>query len=221
MKTALWVVAVNNYLPDLCAITFPNLKEFAEKIGAEFKVITDRKFPDFPPSYEKLQIHELGKDYEWNILIDADIIIHPDLPDPRVRTGKNNLGVYYGFDLRVAFPRVDPYMEKYARENGNVYHGIVTNFLVANKNIHDIWSPLEYKFDECKDWCCRPHILDEYSISRNLGKFSIPYKAFVLPSEQNMIFHINAENRNIEKEGGKGEYSKNIKKAKQLLEEWK
>ena len=115
-KTAVWVVAVDNYLPELCAITFPNLQQFAKSIDAEFNVITDRKFKDFPPSYEKLQIHELGKDYEWNILIDADIIIHPDFPDPRIRVGKNNLGAYYEFDLRIAFNRIDPYMKKYAKK---------------------------------------------------------------------------------------------------------
>ena len=217
MSTAVWVVAVNDYLPDLCAVTFPNLQEFADRLGAEFKVIRDRKFPTFPPSYEKLQIHELGRDYDWNILIDADIIIHPDMPDPRTRTGKSSLGVYYGYDLRVAMKRMDPYMISYAKAHHNRFHGVVTNFLVSGRAVHDIWTPLDVSFEECKDWCCRPHILDEYAVSRNLGQFNIPYKAFLLESEQWLVYHINAENRNVD---GEKPYLDSLNKAKALLKEW-
>jgi hypothetical protein len=217
MSTAIWVVAVNNYLPELCAVTFPNLREFADRLGAEFHVITERKFPSFPPTYEKLQIHKLGEKYDWNILIDADIIIHPDLPDPRVRTGAQFLGTYYGYDLKVAMNRLDPYMIQYATTHGNRLHGIVTNFLVSSCLVHDIWEPLDVEFEECKDWCCRPHILDEYAVSRNLGKHGIEYKAFVLPEEQRMIYHINAENRRVD---GEKSFLDNLNKARELIREW-
>lgn len=215
-KTAVWVVAVNNYMPELCAITFPNLKAFASRIGADFNVIEERKFNSFPPTYEKLQVYELGKTYEWNILIDADMIVHPDLPDPRVRTGKNALGIYYGFDARIAFNRITLSMQEYARKYG-IYRGIVTNFIVSHAFVHEVWKPLGVTFDDCDGWCCRNHILDEYTISQNVSTMGIPCKPFLLASEQSMVYHICAEDRKV---NGEDAFNRNVCQAKQLIKEW-
>jgi hypothetical protein len=81
VKKTLWTVNVDNYAPEMTALTHPLLKRYAEKCDAEFRVITERKFPNFPPVYEKLQVYELGKDSDWNIVIDSDAIVHPDMFD--------------------------------------------------------------------------------------------------------------------------------------------
>jgi hypothetical protein len=68
---------------DITAITYPLLKHYAKKIGAEFVEIKDRKFPEWPPTFEKLQVYELGTEAknDWNIFFDADAMIHPDTAD--------------------------------------------------------------------------------------------------------------------------------------------
>jgi indolepyruvate ferredoxin oxidoreductase beta subunit len=74
MTKAVWVLYINNYFPELCKYTLPTIKLYAQKIGADFNLITTRKYLEFPITYEKIQIYELGNNYDWNILIDADKI---------------------------------------------------------------------------------------------------------------------------------------------------
>jgi hypothetical protein len=79
MRKAIWTLAVDNYAPEITALTFPLMKLYARKCRADFNVITERKFPGWPPVYEKLQIYELGRDYEFNHFIDADAVVHPEM----------------------------------------------------------------------------------------------------------------------------------------------
>jgi hypothetical protein len=108
-------------------------------------------------------------------------------------------------------------MHEYA-EHHRKYPGIVTNFLCASKFIHGIWTPLDVPFETCRDWTCRPHILDEYAISLNLCAAGLPYDSILLKEEQWMIYHIQAEDRNVP---GKDCYRANLKTARELLESWK
>ena len=42
MKKEVFVVNVDNYLPELTKITIPYLRKYASKIGAKFRIIKDR-----------------------------------------------------------------------------------------------------------------------------------------------------------------------------------
>src|SRR5712691_6326868 len=78
----LWTLNLEGkYSPEITKLTYPLLDHYARKIGAEFKVISERRWPDFPPAYEKLQIHELGRGAEWNIFMDSDTLVHTDFFD--------------------------------------------------------------------------------------------------------------------------------------------
>jgi len=68
---------------EITDMTYPLFKRYCHKIGAEFYEITERKFPDYPANYEKVQVYQLGQDMEndWNIFFDCDSLIHPDTPD--------------------------------------------------------------------------------------------------------------------------------------------
>src|SRR4030042_5156314 len=83
LKKTLFVLNVDDYAPEITEVTYPLLKNYAEKIGAEFYEIRERKFPGWPPVYEKLQIYQLAQEMgnDWNIYIDSDALIHPDLID--------------------------------------------------------------------------------------------------------------------------------------------
>ena len=82
MLKSVYSIAINNWFPEMCQITLPLIERWAANIGADFSLISKAKFPNFPPNYEKMQIFEQGKDYDWNIYIDADMIVDPDrMPD--------------------------------------------------------------------------------------------------------------------------------------------
>ena len=56
MKKVVYTLALDGYPSEMTILTFPWIKRYAEKIGAEFQIIHERKNPAWPPTYEKTQI---------------------------------------------------------------------------------------------------------------------------------------------------------------------
>ena len=84
LKKAIFTLDLDNKYPkSITDITYPLIKSYADKIGASFTIISERKFPEFPATYEKFQIYQLAQDMnnDWNIFFDCDALIHPDTPD--------------------------------------------------------------------------------------------------------------------------------------------
>lgn len=168
MKTV-YTLNINNYLPDLCEITLPTINAYANRIGAKFEVITERKFPGWPITYEKLQLCERAKDNDWTIFVDADTVIGSDLPDLTKMVKPNIIGVHMAYDADKTLPN-EYFM---IQDRRNV--GVVTSFMVVPKACHKIWTPLEEDVKSalrrlsCVD--AVDHIVDEYCISRNLARY--------------------------------------------------
>ena len=211
-EKALHVVRVNDYWPELCQYTIPNLRYYAEKIGAKFVEITERKYPDFPPTYEKLQVHELGMENEWNILIDADFLIHPMMPDITVVLPPDTVGIDYGYHASTYLDTSDKY---FLRDGRN--RGIATGFVVTNNLCHDLWTPLEHSWDEAQQCLKRKHIVDEFCIGRNLARFGLKYVgAFQEQPEERKrwLVHLGAEEKTEE------ERQEIVKTAERMVREW-
>lgn len=134
---AIWTLNVNNYEPQITEHTYPLLQRYADKCGAEFRVITDRHFPDFPPAYEKLQIHELGKDYDWNTYIDSDTIVHPGFFDISNHITKDTV-CHNLNDMAGNRWKYDKYFLRDGRHIGSC------NWLACASNwCLDLWKPLD------------------------------------------------------------------------------
>ena len=71
MRKLIHVVNINDFFPELFALTYPTIKSYAERNGYMINLITERKFPDYPINYEKMQVYEDCKDAHVNILCDA------------------------------------------------------------------------------------------------------------------------------------------------------
>src|SRR5580692_10713110 len=82
-RKTVYLLNIGEYAPELTCLTYPTIGAYAERIGAEILTIRDRKFPEWPVTYEKLQIHDLARRREddWSIYIDSDTLVHPELPD--------------------------------------------------------------------------------------------------------------------------------------------
>jgi hypothetical protein len=184
-KKALWTLNVNDYDPEITSLTFPLMKKVAHKIGADFNIITDRKSPDFPIVYEKLQLYTLGKDYEWNIYLDADAAINPDIFDVTSVIPKNT----------VMFSGVDFYGNRFKYDNYCLRDGRHISacgwFMVASDWCLDLWHPLEdmtqeealsniFPIDTERAYGYKPeHFLEEYAISRNIARYGLKHTTFV------------------------------------------
>jgi len=170
-KKAIYVVRVNNYFPELCELTIPRIKAYAHRIGADYIEITEQKYAEWSPLYEKMQIHELGKNYEWNILIDADYIIHPQAPDFTLGLDPSYVGVMYAFPADVMFK----HGMYFKRDGRNL--GLSGQFMITSQLTHDLWIPFEFGVEEAKDWMNnRSYInFDELCMSRNLARYGLKF----------------------------------------------
>jgi len=181
MKKAVWVLLIGDYFKELCSVTLPTIEAYAKRIGADLKYITERKFPEFPITYEKLQIFELGKEYFWNILIDADTIIKPSYPDVTGLNPANTVGFEKQYQASFLFQA----NKWFVKDERNI--GLAGNFIVTSRLTHDLWEPLPMSFDELKTVFgkTRHHIMDEYVLSTNLAKYG--YKAGGISDETKML----------------------------------
>lgn len=76
MKKLLVTLNIGDYDKEITEFTFPYMEEYAKNIGADFHIITERKFPDFDINLEKFQLYDICLDYDWTIFLDADCLIN-------------------------------------------------------------------------------------------------------------------------------------------------
>jgi len=185
IKKTIFTLNIDNYRPGITRLTYPLIKEYAHKIDAEFVVIQERKFPNYPMMYEKLQIYELGKENDWNIYIDSDALVHPDLFDITEFLPRDTV-MTYGADFANGRFKYDNY---FRRDGRNIGAG---NFLtIAPKLCIDIWEPpTDITVEEAINNIKMTHHeeslghtpgygIDDYIISRNIAKYGLKYKTFL------------------------------------------
>jgi hypothetical protein len=171
-----------NYCPEITNFTYPLLKRYAEKIDAEFYIIKERKFPDFPVVYEKLQIRELAKKQkcDWAIYIDSDAIVHPDFFDPTEHLTKD-IVAHNGNDFAPNRWKVDDVFRKDGR-----FIGSCNWFTIASDWCLDLWAPLDIPLEkalaniyptvnEQRSVITKEHLIDDYTLSRNIAKYGFHY----------------------------------------------
>lgn len=161
------VVIIDNYFPELCALTIPTIKFWAKKLNAKLNIITTRKFLDWPILYEKMQVFEDGQNSDWNILLDADTLVHPRTLNPlNVNVKPNQVG------CRITYPahnllQTDEFFIKDGRDLG-----LSTSAVITSRQCHNLWRPLEMTPQEaCEKILIERKVVDEYTISRNLAKY--------------------------------------------------
>jgi hypothetical protein len=184
MRKAVFTLNVNDYEPDIRALTYPLLQRYANRIGADFIVISERRFPDFPAVYEKLQIHELGRPYDWNVFFDSDALVHPDLFDITDLLSKDTV-LQNSKDFA---PNRFTYDEYFRRDGRHI--GACNWFTVASNWCLDLWRPLDdltlqeavariqpiaYEQQRKID---ASHLIDDYVLSRNIARFGLKHKTF-------------------------------------------
>lgn len=181
MKKALVTLDIN-YNKNITNLTYPYMRKYAEKIGADFVIMNERKFPYLSPNMEKFQLYEISANYDWTIFIDADALIHPNCPD---------VTEIYNKDC-VIFNRYDYYPfrfkhNNYMRRDGRNI-GATTWISIFSDWTRHAWKPHDNPeqfldqinpMDLEKNFGYKPkHILDDYLVSRNIAKYGIKVETF-------------------------------------------
>lgn len=183
LKKTIFTLNINNHAPDVTELTYPLIKKYASKIGADFHVINSRRYPEWPITYEKLQIYELGREMQndWNIYIDADALILPDFFDMTQFIPKDTVA-HNGKDMANNRWVYDHY---FWRDGRNI--GICNWLAIASDWCLDLWHPLEDltqeealaniypTINELNTIITKEHLIDDYTLSRNIAKYGLKY----------------------------------------------
>jgi hypothetical protein len=190
MKKTIFTLNIE-YSEEICAMTYPLIYRYADKIGADVAVITHRKSPDMPVTYEKLQIFDAAKQLgsDWIIYVDSDALIHPELPDLTVLVPMDTV-MHNGADMAAVRWRYDDYFRRDGRHIGSC------NWLaVASRWCLDLWHPMDDitleealtnitpTASELKAGITKEHLIDDYLLSRNIARYGLKYERLmdVLP----------------------------------------
>jgi hypothetical protein len=183
MRKALFLVNIDNYAPKIRELTYPLFRFYAKKIGAELVEIEERKFPEWPIVYEKLQIYELANrmELDWAIYFDSDCLVHPDcidftnfLPDDTcLHNAQDFANIRFRYD-------------EFLRADGRNI-GTCGWFVVAPKKCFQLWEPIDKPLEWVLDQCSavemeinnglgnRDHYVEDYTISRNIAKYHLKH----------------------------------------------
>jgi hypothetical protein len=187
MKKTIYLLNLDDYEPHITSLTYPYITRYARKIGATLHIIKERRFPDWPITYEKLQIYELGKQHgnDWNIYIDSDTLVHPDLFDITEHLNKDTI-LNYANDSATARWKADEYFRRDGR-----WISTCGWFTIASDWCLDLWRPLDDLTPaqavancsplnlECRIGIAAEHLVDDYVLSRNVAKYGLKYQTFL------------------------------------------
>jgi hypothetical protein len=184
-KKTIFTLNLNGYAPEITDLTYPLIEAYARKIGAGIHTITERKFPEWPITYEKLQIFELAQKMEndWNIYIDSDTLVHPDTPDLTAMLPRDTVGHFWS-DFAPVRWKPDRFFE---RDGRNIGSG---NWLAVASNLCvDLWRPLDdltpqqaianifpTVAEQRSAVVERSHLIDDYVLSRNIAKYGLKFR---------------------------------------------
>jgi hypothetical protein len=183
MRKTIYLLNIDNYAPEITALTYPLIERYARKIGAALHVIRDRKWPEYAPVYEKLQIYDLAREHDddWSIYIDSDALVHPDMFDVTDHLSMDTVA-HNGADMAGNRWRYDEYFRRDGRHIGSC------NWLTfASRWCVDLWrqpddltyeQALENIFPtqiELSTIIQREHLIDDYILSRNIARFGLKF----------------------------------------------
>lgn len=186
MKKTLYTLNIGNYAPDICKLTYPLLKYYARKCGAEFHVISERKFPEWPVTYEKMQIYGLSKQRgdDWSMYIDSDALVHPETLDWTNYLPMDTVA-HNGVDMASVRWRYDEYFRRDGRNVGSCNWNTM-----ASSWCRDLWHPLDLTpeeavsnifptVEELNTVITPCHLVDDYALSRNIARFGLKTKTIL------------------------------------------
>lgn len=183
LKKTIFTLNIDDYGSDITRLTYPYMKMYADKIGAEFVEINKRKFPDYPVIYEKFQIYEMTEDIDWGLFFDCDVLINPKLfditeivpMDTVSSLGVNPLEGHYDLD------------EYFLRDGRRMSIGSCMTF--ASNLCREMWKPIDdltlseilsrfhpWHNEELIGYTPE-YLIDDYLISRNVAKYHLKYKS--------------------------------------------
>lgn len=87
-------ISIGGNYQKIAELTTPPMIDYAHKIGAEFKCITEQKIATTYPYWEKFIISDLLNSYNRILYLDVDTLIRKDCPNLFELVPTNEIGLY-------------------------------------------------------------------------------------------------------------------------------
>ncbi len=212
LKRKLHVVYINDFFPELWKLTLPSIEAYADRFGYQLNIISKRKFPEWHINYEKMQVYEDGMDCDVNLLVDADMLIHPQYPDILGLCPPNWVAVMDGYYASEKLLLNSDFL----RDGRDV--GIASNFVFSGALTHDLWKPLEITPEEGKKITfVREGDIDEYCLSKNMARYGIKYCGIIAHTNPKITEKL----KQLVVHTGTGNRDYAIHLAEKTVEKWK
>lgn len=188
-RKVLYTLSVDGYAPGITALTFPLMRHYARKIGAEFHVIGERRYPAWPVACEKFQVYDLAREAgaEWAMFLDADTLVHPETIDFTQHIPKDTVA-HNGADFAPVRWRPHEYL---LRDGRNI--GSCNWCAIASEWCLDFWNPAGLagspdKVAECiypvleelnTGLVAPEHLIDDYLMSLNVARYGLKFTTLI------------------------------------------
>ncbi len=192
-KIAVFTTVLNNNHQEIKDKTIPLIEAYAKKINAEFIKITTPIFTEYPENYEKMQIYDLGKDNDYNIHIDWDVIVCPEIIDMTLECPVDSIGHWGAYGAGSWFQLDDIFLTDTLESlefdsEGNKIPGIFNprdfafddSIICVPKACHEVWKTTELPYDAALVFAGRRNWIGQWNLARNTAKYH--YKGFQFQS---------------------------------------
>ncbi len=170
-KKCVHIIGAPVHSQELCAVTIPRIQRWAEAIRADVNIIGGtRVFPDYPVTYERMQIFSAGRGYQWNICVDADILIAPDTQDVTLTVPRDQVGIIMNYSASAYFDVDNKYFIRGGRDFAPVQSVIVTSDWT-----HDLWEPLRGVAGTHLAAVKNISQFAEYALALNFARFNLKF----------------------------------------------
>lgn len=107
---------------ELGKLTIPFMQQYATKCGADFIILSKRKFEKLHIHFEKFQIEPFFDWYERILWIDLDVLICPDTPNIFEIVPTNLFGVYDEREQKLSSPYYNMGVFLASKNHRNLFH---------------------------------------------------------------------------------------------------
>lgn len=170
-KKCVHIVRKLNASDEICAITVPLIEGYARRIGADLNMIgSSRAFPEYPPTYERMQIYSSGRHYNWNICVDTDILLGPLLIDTTQKVARDTFGLIMHYSASQSF---SVNHRAFSRDKRDLVP--VEAFIVTSDWTHDLWEPLSGSARANLVGIRNEQQIAEYALAFNMAKYGLKH----------------------------------------------
>ena len=168
-KRCIHIISLTDYAPELCEITIPSIQAYAKRMDASINMIgSNRKFAEYPDTYERFQVFHDGRGFDWNFVVDANMLFGPSLGDFCAFASRETIGTAMTYGASSQFSVDNRFFGRDGRNIAPVQACILTSDWT-----HDLWEPFKGTAANILSCTTNEYAVAEYMMAYNIAKYGL------------------------------------------------